>query len=115
MSSEKDYQMNSMQMLSNAIVLESVVVTAQLQQRLPRPVDLQWENAAFQELAGHLTSEPDAFLQRLVEITVKLCDADTVGISLEQTADNGEKIFRWVAMASNSRRRTTQRTATSHD
>ena len=91
--------MNSMQMLPTAIELENVVVTAQLQQRPPRPVDLQRENAAFQELAGHLTSEPDAFLQKLVEITVKLCDADTVGISLEQTADNGEKIFRWVAMA----------------
>ena len=91
--------MNSMQMLPTATRLESVVVTAQLQQRPPRQVDLQRENAAFRELAGHFASEPDAFLQRLVEITVKLCDADTVGISVEQTTDNGEKIFRWVAMA----------------
>jgi hypothetical protein len=85
--------MNSMPMLPTAIELESVVVTAQLQERPPRQVDLQRENAAFRELAGHLNSEPDAFLQRLAETTVNLCDADTVGISVEQTDENGEKDF----------------------
>ena len=81
------------------VELESVVVTDQLQWRPPRQVDLQRENAAFRELADHFASAPDAFLQRLVEITVNLCDAGTVGISVEQTSDTGEKIFRWVAMA----------------
>lgn len=91
--------MNSTQMLPTAIDLGTVVVTAQIHERPPRQVDLQRENAAFRELAGHFSSEPDTFLQRLVEITMKLCDADTVGMSVEQTADHGEGIFRWVAMA----------------
>ncbi len=91
--------MNSTHILHTPTELESVVVTDQLQQRAPRPVDLERENAAFRELAGHFTAGPDAFLQKLVEITVKLCDADTVGISVEQTTDSGEEIFRWIAMA----------------
>lgn len=88
-----------MQMLPTAIGLETVVVTAQLHERPPRQVDLQREISALRELAGYFASKPDIFLQRLAEMTVDLCDADTAGISVEQTADNGERIFRWVAMA----------------
>jgi hypothetical protein len=32
-------------------------------------------------------------------LTRKLYEADTVGISVEQTNDKDERIFRWVAMA----------------
>ncbi len=85
--------------LTASIELESVVITAQLQQRSAREIDLQRENAAFRELADHLTSKPDEFLQMLVEQTMRLCDADTVGISVEEVDDQGDKIFRWVAMA----------------
>jgi hypothetical protein len=87
------------QSLSATIKLESIVITPQLQQRSSRQIDLRKENAAFRELADHLTSEPDEFLQMLVEQTMKLCDADTVGISVEEVNDKGDKIFRWVAMA----------------
>src|ERR1700694_957094 len=91
--------MSHAQKLPAAIELESVVITPQLQQRSFRRIDVQKENAAFRELAGHLTSEPDEILQMLVNQTLKLCDADTVGISVEEVDDNGDRIFRWVAMA----------------
>ena len=38
-------------------------------------------------------------LERLVELARTLCDAGTVGISVEQNNDKGERIFLWVAMA----------------
>ena len=79
--------------------LESIIITPQLQERTPRQTDVRIENAAFRELAALLVGEPDGLLQRLVELTLTLCDADTVGISVEQVDDKGDKIFRWVAMA----------------
>jgi hypothetical protein len=79
--------------------LESIIITPQLQERTPRQTDVRVENAAFRELAALLVGEPDGLLQRLVELTLTLCDADTVGISVEQVDDKGDKIFRWVAMA----------------
>jgi len=91
--------MTSQQGLPASIALESIVITPQLQQRSAREIDLQKENAAFRELASHFSSEPDQFLQMLVEQTVRLCDADTVGISVEEVDARGDKIFRWVAMA----------------
>ena len=79
--------------------LDQVVITSQLQHRPPREHDLAKENEAFRQLAHHFASEPDRFLDRLVELAVKICDADTAGISLEQTTAEGARIFRWVAMA----------------
>ena len=91
--------MHSDQGTAPALEFEHVVITSQLQQRPSRHVDLQKENAAFRDLARHLAADPDRLLQSLVEIALNLCEADTVGISVEQTDDKGGKIFRWVAMA----------------
>jgi hypothetical protein len=79
--------------------LREVVITSQLQSRAPRQHDLSKENAAFRELAQHLGASPGSFLDRLVEMALELCEADTAGISMEQTSEAGERIFRWVAMA----------------
>ncbi len=84
---------------SAAVPLESIIVTSQLVQRPCRSSNLQEENDAFHDLAGFLASEPDTFLDRLVEMGVRLCKADTVGISVEETNLTGEQIFRWVAIA----------------
>src|SRR3954452_16185114 len=81
------------------IQLESVVITSALQQRPSRPANLKQENDAFHELADYLAREPEKVLDRLVELTREMCDADTVGISLEETNESGEGIFRWIAMA----------------
>ena len=85
--------------LPATISLESVITTSRLSQRPARQFDLQKENQAFRKLADFLGSEPETFLDRLVEITAQLCGADTVGISIEETDAAGNRIFRWVAMA----------------
>ena len=90
--------------LASAAELETVVITSQLQQRAPRLHDLKKENQAFRELADQLAGSPDGILDRLVELTVELCDADTVGISLEETNEKGEPIFRWIAIAGELKR-----------
>jgi GAF domain len=76
-----------------------VIVTPQLVYRACRPANLKEENEAFHELALCLVSEPDRFLDRLVEVALRLCQAGTVGISLESTDAEGKGIFRWIAMA----------------
>lgn len=91
--------MNSEQRSAPAMEYEHVVITPQLQQRPSRRVDAQQENAAFRELARHLADDPDKLLQKLVEIALNLCAADTVGISVEEMDENGDRVFRWVAIA----------------
>lgn len=81
------------------VSLADVIITTDLQSRPSRDVDLEKENGAFRELADHLATDPEKFLERLVELARTLCDAGTVGISVEQTNSKGEGIFLWVAMA----------------
>jgi hypothetical protein len=78
---------------------EAVIFTPQLVYRNCRPSNPIEENKAFHKLALCLVSNPDGFLDRLVEVALKLCDGDTVGISVETTDAQGSPIFRWVAMA----------------
>lgn len=79
--------------------IESVIHTADLIQRAPRDARIQEENEAFHDLARSLAAEPEEFLHRLVEVARRLCRADTVGVSVEETDAEGKRIFRWVAMA----------------
>jgi hypothetical protein len=85
--------------LAPEIVLADVVITSELNQRPARDFDVQKENNAFRKLADQLATDPDSFLDYLVNLARTLCDADTVGISLEESDDKGQRIFRWVAMA----------------
>jgi len=54
---------------------------------------------AFRQLARVFAESPGAILQRLVEVAVEFCHADSAGISLEEVGDKGERRFRWVAIA----------------
>ena len=78
---------------------EGVIFTPQLVYRACRAPNLVAENNAFHELAQCLVSNPDGFLDLLVEVALRLCNADTVGISVESTDNDGKEIFRWVAIA----------------
>jgi signal transduction histidine kinase len=82
-----------------ALPPEAVISTSQLVYRACRAPNPTEENKAFHELAQCLVSNPDGFLDRLVEVALRLCDGDTVGISVESTDDKGKKVFRWVAIA----------------
>jgi signal transduction histidine kinase len=78
---------------------DAVTFTSQLVQRPCRPANHIEENQAFHELAITLMSQPDQFLDRLVEVALRLCGAHTVGISVESTDTEGNQVFRWVAIA----------------
>ena len=72
--------------------IAEVVITSQLSLRLTRQHDLAQENCAFRELASTFVTQPNEFLDKLVNLTLKLCDAGTVGISVEQTEEGGNKV-----------------------
>lgn len=54
---------------------------------------------ALQTLAHVFTESPQVVLQKLVDIAVEFCGADSAGISLEEPDDQGNLRFRWVAIS----------------
>lgn len=54
---------------------------------------------ALQTLAHVFTDEPKVVLQKLVDIAVEFCGADSAGISLEEPDEQGNPTFRWVAIS----------------
>jgi signal transduction histidine kinase len=55
--------------------------------------------AVFHQLAEVFNGKPEVLLQKLVEIAVEFCGADSSGISLEEPNESGDLHFRWVAIA----------------
>ena len=53
---------------------------------------------ALQVLATVFVEPPQVVLQKLVDVAVEFCGADSAGISLEETGEKGEPRFRWVAI-----------------
>src|SRR4051794_24999773 len=84
---------------SNILPPEAVIFTPQLIQRPCRAPDPIAENKAFHDLAQCLVTDADGFLDRLVEVALRLCEGDTVGISVESTDAEGNPVFRWIAIA----------------
>lgn len=74
--------------------LEEVDIRAELDARPRRAPNYDAEDRAFGELAREVTENPPNMLQKLAEIAVDLCSADTAGISVL----DGD-VFRWVAVA----------------
>lgn len=80
--------------------LEEVLITSELQRRSARAPSFEKENHAICELVEQLTTQPEGVLQRVAELSMELCGADSAGISiLEQSGDGG--IFRRDAVAGN--------------
>jgi signal transduction histidine kinase len=50
-------------------------------------------------IARVFTESPSVILQKLVDLAVEFCGADSAGISLEEADKNGELRFRWVAIS----------------
>jgi signal transduction histidine kinase/ActR/RegA family two-component response regulator len=78
--------------------LEALVSTEQLQLRETRSPDLQAENLALRELARALANSPHTILQRLVDTVLRLCAADSAGISILESR-NGQEVIRCHAVA----------------
>ena len=82
-----------------AVPLESVVTTAELARRHPRPADYEAENRALVSLMQELSNSSGNVLQKLVDTVLELCEAQSAGISILEEDENGRKIFRWHATA----------------
>jgi PAS domain S-box-containing protein len=90
---------NLPQPVTQGVTEADVLITAELAHRPARQPDLAAENEALRTVAQHLLDEPQVLLKTLVRTALDLCQADTVGVSLLETAPNGELVFRWVAIA----------------
>jgi len=75
-----------------------VLITTELARRPSRLPDFAAENVALCALARKLASRPEDVLQKLVDMVLTLCRADSSGISFLEPGGNPE-MFRWRAMA----------------
>jgi signal transduction histidine kinase len=79
-----------------AVSLETVLSTAELSARASRSPDYETESRALLEIARHMANSPRVILQKLAEVAMEVCNADSAGVSLvsEETGD-----FYWPAIA----------------
>lgn len=85
--------------ITEGITETDVIVTAALASRPARQPDLVTENKALRKIAHHWMDAPQSILKTIVRTTLELCLADTVGVSLLESAPDGNSVFRWVAIA----------------
>jgi signal transduction histidine kinase len=78
--------------------LASVICTEELNHRETRPPNLEAVTEALVMLARTLANSPERILQQLVETSLRLCSAQSSGLSLLEEED-GRKIFRWHGVA----------------
>lgn len=85
-------------MQASTCPLEEVIATEALEQRVARVRDVAAEPRAMGELKRALAGSPRAVLQKLAEVVLELCGAQSAGVSLLEEAD-GRRFFRWHAAA----------------
>lgn len=78
--------------------LEGVIATRELERRKPRVCDSSAEAQAFDHLKIALAGSPRAVLQKLSEVMLDLCHAQSAGVSILEESD-GRRVFRWHAVA----------------
>lgn len=76
--------------------LEHIFGTDSLFKRPSRAEDFEAENGALATLANELANQPRNLLQKLVEIALELCRAESAGVSI---LESDGKAFRWHACA----------------
>ena len=81
-----------------AATVDEVIATPALHERAPRSCDRAAEERAFEELKRALAGSPRAVLQKLADVALELCNAQSSGISLLEEA-GGRRVFRWHAVA----------------
>jgi len=79
--------------------LEEILVTDKLRTRTRRKPNLQAEGNALRVLAGRLATEPNQLVDTLLEMALELCHAGTSGLSVLETAKDGNQLFRWTNLA----------------
>ena len=79
--------------------LRDLLHDAGFQRRKKRTRSGSREAEAYRALARVFAEAPGTILQSLVDTATAYCGADSAGISLEETGDNGQRQFRWVAIS----------------
>jgi len=79
-----------------AASLDSVLSTGEFNARPSRPPDYETENRALLAIAQHMADSPRTSLQKLAEIALEICRADSAGVSLV-SKKSGD--FYWPAIA----------------
>jgi hypothetical protein len=79
--------------------LAKATITPQLWMREAHSPNIVAEAADMRCLADTMAADPSKIFQVCVDLVLELCHADTCGISLRERTDDGEDIFRWVALA----------------
>jgi GAF domain-containing protein len=82
----------------DAVPLEAVLRTEELQRRPSRPRDYAKENRALLALVQALSDSPRTILQTLSDLILEVFEAGSAGVSL-LTTDDGGKRFYWPAIA----------------
>ena len=78
--------------------LAGVLRTGELTARSRRPANFEAENRALAALARTLAGAPLTIFQKLVETAMALCDADSAGLSVEESVLE-QDVFRWHTVA----------------
>lgn len=82
-----------------ACPLEDVIIaTEALERRTPRAFSRDADAHALAQLKRSLAGSPRALLQKLAEVALERCAAQSAGVSLLEEAD-GRRFFRWHAVA----------------
>jgi signal transduction histidine kinase len=78
--------------------LDEIIITAELQTRVPREPDYKAESEAFRELSESLGDGSAAVLDRIAATAALLCHADAGGVSLVTTDERGTPSLRVAAV-----------------
>ncbi len=81
------------------VTLESILITEQLVSRNPRQHRLGEEANCMRNLAEAVAASPEHLIDSFLEMPLELCHAGTTGLSLLETNDAGEQVFRWTNLA----------------
>jgi len=85
--------------IGTELSVADVTITPELWFRRSRSPNVVAEEAAMRRLAETMATDPSKTFQVCVELALELCRAESCGISLRERTDDGEDIFRWIAVA----------------
>lgn len=79
--------------------LHDLLLNGAFQERKNDERDPNREADALRRMARVFAENPNVVLQELVDIAVEVCGADSAGVSLEETGEDGRLRYRWSAVA----------------
>jgi PAS domain S-box-containing protein len=79
--------------------VDEILITEGLGSRNHRSPQQDIENNALNELVRVMADSPLQFVDTLLEKALDLCHADAAGLSILETTESGEEVFRWTHLA----------------